>query len=515
MEHDAVVVGGGHNGLVCAAYLARRGLDVLVLEARPEVGGCASTVDALGARVNVCNCDHLLVRSTPIAEELELERHGLSYLDLDPVNLALGWEGETPWFLFHDVDRTLVSLRLAYPGEVEGYRRYLAAALPVARLMLELADGPLSRSRALTAAARRRGAGLATLLAWSRRSAGDVLRSFFTSPALLGPAATIAPGVWGLPPDTPGTGLGAVAYALRHVVQAGRPVGGSGALPQALAVALEAAGGRIRTEARVTAIVADERRVRGVALAGGETIDARAVVVACDPRQALLAWLAEPPEALRSLLDGWRGDVQPDGYESKIDAVIARPPRYRGLDDAVCARLGIDDPLVPTGIVAPGLAGLAEAHRAMAQGRVAARPPLLANIPSALDPALRPEGRHVLSLEAIFTPYVLAGGWSGSREPERWLEAYAGLLEPGFLEGIVDWRVVAPPDYERDFGLARGYAPSFAGGPVAALLGRDPELSRYRTPLPGLYLTGAATFPGAGVWGASGRNTAQIMLERL
>jgi phytoene dehydrogenase-like protein len=121
---------------------------------------------------------------------------------------------------------------------------------------------------------------------------------------------------------------------------------------------------------------------------------------------------------------------------------------------------------------------------------------------------------HVLSLEVLGTPYSLRGGWSGSPEPERWLAALGTLAEPGFLDGVRRWRVVTPPDYERDFSLTRGHAPSFAGGPLAALLGRDRELTRYETPVRGLFLTGAATFPGAGIWGASGRNAAQVVLRR-
>ena len=146
-RHDVAVVGGGHNGLICAAYLARAGLDVVALETRDEVGGCASTVSALGARVNACNCDHLSIRTTPILEELELSRHGLRYLDVDPGQLSLLWEGGPAWFLFHDVPRTLESLRLSYPGEVESYRRYVEAALPVARLLFELALGVPTRRR--------------------------------------------------------------------------------------------------------------------------------------------------------------------------------------------------------------------------------------------------------------------------------------------------------------------------------------------------------------------------------
>jgi phytoene dehydrogenase-like protein len=137
----------------------------------------------------------------------------------------------------------------------------------------------------------------------------------------------------------------------------------------------------------------------------------------------------------------------------------------------------------------------------------------LANVPTALDPSMAPPGHHVLSLEALFTPYHLPGGWASSDEPTRWLERYGELVEPGTLERIVAMRAVTPDRYETEFHLPLGHAASFAGGPLAALRSADPELTRYRTPVDGLFLTGAATFPGAGVWGASGRNAALTVLS--
>jgi phytoene dehydrogenase-like protein len=139
---------------------------------------------------------------------------------------------------------------------------------------------------------------------------------------------------------------------------------------------------------------------------------------------------------------------------------------------------------------------------------------LFANVPSALDPTMRVGSDHVLSLEVLFTPYALEGGWADSGEPERWLECFGGLVQPGFLDGVRRWRAMTPDRYEAEFHLPRGHAASFAGGPLAALQGRPPELTRYETPVGGLYLTGAATFPGAGVWGAPGRNAATVILQR-
>jgi phytoene dehydrogenase-like protein len=514
MAADVVVVGAGHNGLVCAAYLARAGLDVVVLESRDTVGGCASTVDAIGARVNVCNCDHISIRSTPIVDELELERHGLRYLDVDPAQLSLLWEGGRPWFLFRDLERTLEALRLAHPSQVDGYRRYARAAAPVAALVLELALGlPTRRRMAMLAA--RHPAAAARLARWSSASALDVLRSFFSEESLIAPATVVGPVVWGVSPALPGTGLGALGFAIRHLVGVGRPLGGSGALPAALAAAFVAAGGRLRTGSTVAVIRADTHGVCGVELSDGEEIEARVVVVACDPRQALVAWLREPPAPARPLVARWRAAPRADGYQSKIDALVAEPPRYVALDGDA-ARLGVDEPSVPTAIVTPSSSELDAAWHAMRAGRVAVRPPAMVNVPSVLDAQMRVDGgEHVLSLETLFTPYALAGGWSASAEPERWLGALAGIAHPGFASGVRRWRAVTPPQWESEFSMERGYAPAFGRSPAALLTGRDPELTRYETPVRGLFLTGQATFPGASVWGASGRNAAAVVGRSL
>ncbi|MFM7537968.1 MAG: phytoene desaturase family protein [Acidimicrobiales bacterium] len=514
MSLDAIVVGGGHNGLACAAYLARAGLRTTVVEARDSVGGCASTVDAIGARVNICNCDHGVVRSTPMLDELRLADHGLRYLEVDPCQVSLSWAGGPAWPIFHDVDRTLDALALTYPGQVDGYRRYLAAARPVADLALACAAVPPTRARLLRRVLERHGRGVSTLLRWSRMSVGDVLRSFFTEEALLAPAVVVGPAVWGLSPEFPGTGLGAITYAMKHASPVGRPAGGSGALTDALRDALLAAGGTVRCGARVEAITCEGERVRGVGLVGGEELTAPIVVSACDPHSTFLAWLRNPPAAATPVIERWRRTPHHEGYESKLDAVVASPPRFRQLDAGLVARLGFD-PAHATTIVAPTLAAMHEAHAAMGRGQVADEPMLFANTPSVLDPSMQAGDDHVFSLEVLFTPYRLDGGWAGSAEPARWLEVLGRLVEPGFLDGVRRWRAMTPVEYETEFSMPKGHATSFAGGALAAFLGRVPELTRYRTPVRGLYLTGAATFPGAGVWGASGRNTAlTILAER-
>ena len=203
VDHRAVVIGAGHNGLICAAYLARAGLDVLLVEARSMVGGCASTVDALGARVNICTCDHAVFRTTPVMDELDLAAHGLEYLDVDPAQLSMLHDGGPAWPTFHDPERTLDALSLTYPGEVDGYRRYLRAAMPVAELLIELANGSPTPGSVLRRVAERRARGVHHLLRWSRRSVAEVLRGFFREEAVMAPAIVVGPAVWGCRPTPP------------------------------------------------------------------------------------------------------------------------------------------------------------------------------------------------------------------------------------------------------------------------------------------------------------------------
>ncbi len=505
-DFDAIVIGAGHNGLVTAAYLALAGLSTLLVEARAVVGGTAASEQFAGVTVNICNCDHLTFRTTPVIDELGLAAHGLRYLDVEPAQHNMSWgtvADGISWSHHHDLEATVASIAEVLPGQADGYRRYARAAMPAIRMILEAAAEPPSVGGLTKLAVRRRLAGAPTLMRWSRRSAGDVLRSYFDHDAIMGPAAVTGPMVWGISPESPGSGLGALTHAMRHVAKVGRPIGGSGRVPEAILVAFEAAGGVLRTKSAVDTILCEGERVRGVGLVDGAEITAPIVVSACNPHDTFLRWLKNPPNSARDLVRRWRDIPHAEGYESKLDVVLDAAPRL----------LGSSRSLGATTVVAPGIVDIDRAVGLMRAGRVPERPGMLVNVPTLLDPTMAPDGRHVLSLEALFTPFSLQGGWAGSNEPRRWLELFAGLCEPGLLDSVVDWRAMTPEVYERDFHLPAGHATSFAGGPLAAFRNPNPELTRYETAVAGLYLTGAATFPGAGVWGASGRNCAAVILE--
>jgi phytoene dehydrogenase-like protein len=508
---DVIVVGAGHNGLICAAYLARAGFDTMLLESRPDVGGCASTVTDLEARFNICNCDHSMVRGMPIIDELDLANFGLAYLEPEVGGINRFHDGSQPWLFLHDVDDHLDALSETHPDAVDGYRRYLADALPVAELALDVARARPTVTSIGATVARRRAEGAARLLRWSRMSQLDVMGQYFDDWHLIAPAITSGPTVWGVSPSKPGTGTAAAIYATRHVIKSGRPRGGSGALTDSTRAAFEAAGGATRCDSTVDHLLIRDGSVTGVRLADGAEIRAEVVVAACDPRRVFVEWVDTVPPAAQRLVDRWRSLPVEDGYESKVDAVLSALPRWRGTDELADLVAGADL-LAPTTLINPSPDQVEEAHRLRADGLVHPAPAMLVNVPTVLDPAMQPRSdQHVLSVEVLFTPYALQGGWPDSPEPARWLDLVAGFMDDEELP-IDRWRAMTPDRYEREFQMHRGHTPSYGGPPLAAFMGRSRETTRYRTPIAGLYLSGAGTFPGAGVFGAPGRNAADAVV---
>ena len=508
---DVVVVGGGHNGLVCACYLARAGLEVVVLEAAATPGGCIHTVDLPGGRgrLEVGAYEHGGIRASGVAAELELEtRFGLRFHLRDQVTLAPCDDG-TALAFDASLERTVEHLApVVGAADAGAYRRFAGWAAAWADLLGQTEDGPPPSLRELAALAEaslgpQAGPFLQALLG----SASNLVRSVVADERLQAPLAHWAAHSQQSPAD-PGTGAGALLLAGGHGTPAARPAGGSRATVDALVRCLEAAGGSVRCGTAATRVeVAGNRAV--AVHAGGERFAAtRAVVSAVDARRLLLEladpaavqpWLAA--EARR--IHVGRGNVS----ELKVDAVLAAMPALPGPPGFERAFL----------LSANTTGDLERAFASIRLGRLPERPPLMLAFPSALEDGWAPPGRAALWL-STFVPWRPAAGHWDPAALERaadhaWRTAEKALgttLDPveRHLAGPLEWVArtgnphANPNHVEMSLDQLLSFRPS-------------PSLSGYRTPIGGLFLTGAGTHPGGGVTGRPGRNAAAVVLDTL
>lgn len=513
---DVVVIGAGIDALTCAAYLAKAGNDVMVLAPNAWVGDSITTVDALGARANVGPTDHIMIRGTGVTAELGLADYGLEYINIDPSLVMMGWDNSPPWVLHTESERTLDLLRAVYPSAVDGYARYLRDALPVARMLLHMGSRQPTAQGGLSALRESKGSGWGLLRNWSKASATEVLDEYFKLGPLKAPAVALGVLANGHDPAAPGTGLDALAYALRHGIGAGRPQGGNAAIAEALARCVEDYHGEIRCGVDVGAIRTVNGKVIGVELADGEVIDAPVVVGGGDPRQTVDLLRAGSPDQKKFGLGAhtdrrYRGSVAADGHRSRIDARVSQPPTFPKL--AHTPFLNRTQTARATTVVSPSVGDLRTAHQFAQQGKIAERPAMVIAAPSIADPSLVPvSGGHMLTIDVALTPYEVDGGWLDPSEPQRWLDLFCDELAPDFAPSVEEWRCTTPLDFEREFGFDRGNESTYDAPISSAWRGKQRELTRYRFPIDGLFQTGPATFPGRGVWATAGRNTAQVIL---
>jgi beta-carotene ketolase (CrtO type) len=510
-QAEVVVIGGGHNGLVCACYLARAGLEVVVLEAAGTPGGCIHTVELPGGRgrLEVGAYEHGGLRGGGVAADLELEaRFGLRFHLRDQVTLAPGDDG-TALAFDASLDRTVEHLRAVVgDADAEAYRRFAGWAAAGVALLGQTEVGPPPSLRELAALAEaalgpQAGRFLQALLG----SASNLVRSVVADERLQAPLAHWAAHAQQSPAD-PGTGAGALQLAGGHGTPAARPAGGSQATIDALVRCLEAAGGRLHCGTPVTRVeVAGNRAV--AVHAGGERVAATgAVVSALDARRLLLdlvdadavpPWLAA--EARR--IHVGRGNVS----ELKVDAVLAAMPPLPG-------PAGFERSFM---LSANTTTDLERAFASIRLGELPERPPLMLAFPSALEDGWAPPGRAALWL-STFVPWRPAGGPWDRAALERaadhaWRTAETALgttLEP------VERRLTGPLEWVARHGNPNAN-PNHIDMSLDQLLSLrpSPSLSGYRTPIGGLFLTGAGTHPGGGVTGIPGRNTAAVVQDAL
>mgnify|MGYP002403063343 CR=1 FL=1 len=526
-RRDVLLVGGGHNGLVCAAYLARAGLKVTVLERRGVVGGAAVTEEFHpGFRNSVASYTVSLLQPKVI-EDLDLHGHGLrivlrrrnNFLPLPDGRYLLTGGGRTAEevakFSRHDAEAlpayearleamadVLRALALQPPPNVTdgGWLQALPELLRTARLGRQL--------HALEPALRQDLLDLFTI------SAAEYLDRWFES----GPIKALFgfDGIVGnyASPYAPGT-----AYVLLHHVfgQAngvkgawGHAIGGMGAITRAMARAAEAAGAEIHTGQGVERILVEGGRATGVVTAAGETLRARAVVANVNPKllyQRLLPAGAVPP-ATAERMRNWRCG----SGTFRMNVALSRAPDFLALP-------GEGEHLTAGIILAPSLDYMDRAWRDAREHGWSREPIVEMLVPSSLDDSLAPPGMHVASLFCQHVAPELPGGrsWDDHRdEVADLMIATADRYAPGFAASVLGRQVLSPLDLEREFGLVGGDI--FHGAlSLNQLFSARPMLGQahYRGAIPGLYLCGSGTHPGGGVTGAPGHNAAQVVIGDL
>ncbi len=519
---DAVVIGAGHNGLTAAAYLARAGRKVLVLERRHVVGGAAVTEEVFpGFRYSVCSYVVSLLRPE-IIRELDLPRHGLEILPLDGTFTPM-LDGDCLWRV-NDHAMTRREIARHSKLDAEAYDEYGRAMVDMARFVKPLLEmtppDPLSRSPrdllSLVGLARRFG-GLdpesrINQLQLMMMSAADFLDRWFETDALK--ATMAASGIIGtfLGVRSPGT-----AYVLLHHYMGeidgafrswGFARGGTGAISDAIASAARAAGVEIRTSAPVARIVVKDGRTTAVVLANGDEVSANLVLSSVDPRLTFLTLVGE-----RELPGDFVDEVRRyklRGSSGKVNFALDALPDFR-------SKPGPGRHLRGAISISPSVDYMERAYDQAKYGEFSTRPYIDMVIPTLTDPSLAPPGKHVMSCFLQYAPYSLASGAWDQRRDEFGDAVVDTIAEhaPNVRGAILHRQVITPLDLEREWGLGEGNI--FQGELTLEqlfFLRPVPGWAQYETPIRGLWMCGSAAHPGGGIMGAPGRNAARRILGR-
>lgn len=516
---DAVVIGAGHNGLVAAAYLAQRGHSVSVVERDDVPGGAVSTVERFpGYRVDRGSSAHLMIRHSPVLDELDLFGHGLRYLDCDPWAFCPA-SGSAPPIIFRtDLDATCASIERACGArDADAYRRFVSEWTPRAQAVMRAFYRPTD-SLALpgsflwlghTASTYRTGllgrpVGRMLTLTQDLMSSGDALLDRWFDSERLKAALAWFGAQSGPPMSAPATAPMVGFAALMHQIPPGRAVGGSGALTEALLrrLAADDAGVTTGTAAASVSRCTDHWQVTGT---DGSTRCARTVVAACHVLTTLDLLEAGGYDA--AALSRWRTGIRVGpGIGMAVRLGTRRLPDYCDLPTDLPAH-GVHSAL---GLLVADRDQLRRAHGAAEVGDLPPRPALVAMSYSAIDPTLAPPDRHLVSLWAQWHPHRLSGARSWSAAGPAAADAVLTEMDrhsPGFIDSVEHRWVQTPADLEDELGLRGGNIMHVEMSIDQMFAYRPhPDLSGHRVPgANGLLLAGASTHPGGGVTGASGR----------
>ncbi len=520
---DIVIIGGGHNGLVTAFYLAKAGFKPLVIERREQVGGAAIT-DEFHPGFRCSTLAHTAGPIRPdIVRDLQLEKHGLRLITPEISVTALTPEGRA-LSLYQDTNKSVQEISAFSQKDAAKYPEFQQSLGKMGRVIAEaLAITPpnidhpsggdlwsmLKTGRAIRNLGKK---DMYRLLRWGPMAVADLAAEYFETELLR--AVVAARGIFGtfLGPWSAGSALVLLIRAAGDSQPAGSAflaAGGMGALTQAMASAAKAAGAEIRTGADVIEIRVKDGAATGVLLSTGEEINARAVISNADPKRTLLK-LTDPlhlsPDFVQKM-QHYRGN----GTVAKVNLALSGLPKFTALQNgdgaALKGRIHIGNEIDY----------LERAFDESKYGNFSRRPYLEATIPSLTDPTLAPEGKHVMSIYMQYAPYKLKGDWESQRMAlgqtvVQTLAQYA----PNLPEMILTHQIITPLDLEEKYGMTGG---QIFHGELALdqFFTMRPLLdwARYRTPIQNLFLCGSGTHPGAGLTGGSGANAAREILKEL
>ncbi|XP_057864202.2 uncharacterized protein LOC131072144 isoform X3 [Cryptomeria japonica] len=478
---DALVIGGGHNGLTAAAYLAKSGLQVAVLERRHLLGGAAVTEELIpGFKFSRGSYLQSLLRPCVI-RELDLERHGLKLLARNPSSFTPALDGN---YLLLGPDAVLNHT------EISKFSKRDAEAY--SREFINLLLAPASK----------------VLNEWFE---SEILKATLATDAVIGAMGSV---------HTPGSGY----VLLHHVMGETNGVrgiwsyveGGMGAVSNAIAKAASEAGASLVTNVEVRQLMVDEQTkvVSGVLLSDGTQINAPVVLSNATP---WVTFMKLTPANVLS--EGFLNAVKGLDYSSgttKINLAVDRLPQFRSCKP--CSTEGGPEHRGTIHLGADSMEEIDMAYRDALNGHPSRRPLIEMTIPSVLDKTISPPGKHVINLFIQYTPYKLqSGDWQDPTTRDAFSKQCFNLIDeyaPGFSSSIIGYDMLTPPDLEKTFGLTGGNIFHGAMGLDSLFLLRPVKgCSGYKTPLKGLYLCGAGSHPGGGVMGAPGRNAAKVVLQ--
>ena len=523
-KFDAIIVGSGHNGLVTGSYLAKRGFKVLVLERRDTIGGavCTETMfksaaNPNGFRMDVGSSVHIMIHQTGIIEELELEKYGLEYIDMDPIMSYPVPDGKGVIHFFKDVDKTLESIAAVAPEDVDNYKRFIEFWGKINKGVLrtfmttpktgnlfseimkgQMRDGSMFKKGEQTA-------GLQKVLSSYGKVVNDAFESPYMRAAILWFAAQSGP-----LPDHSATGDFAGWQSMLHESGAKHPRGGSGELTQAMKRLIEGHGGEIKSDHPVAEILIKNNTAYGVKTESGEEFHAKIVVSNAHVQTTMLKMVG-PEHLSSSMLQKVEHIHVGNGFGMVIRCAVEELPIY-----SACP----DDPYIHNGIqlLAPSVSYMNNAIGDYTKGLPPEKPAVLAMTFSKIDPDVAMDGKHTLFAWAQWHPYALSKGlhWDDIREREA-QKIYDVVTEyaPNMKGKLIDWYIQSPLDIERKHGLLKGnvmhvemsFDQMFMFRPI-------PEMSNYETPIENLFLSSASCHPGGGVFGAAGYNAANVILKK-